>query len=240
MIRGAVRLALGPVLLMQGAGVRRRILRMPEAEGPRTGVLGEGPEMSLLILGDSSAAGVGAATQDTALAGQLVGRLAQTRRVRWQVLAQTGWTTQDGLEAMSDLAGRFDAAVLALGVNDVTTETGLTAWLALYRRLLDRLAQDHGVERILLTGLPPMGRFPALPQPLRWYLGLQAGAHDRALADLAATTPGATHLRLDLPGFGPEASAEDGFHPGPPIYAEWARIACDALADCAARAADIA
>jgi hypothetical protein len=33
-----------------------------------------------------------------------------------------------------------------------------------------------------LSGLPPMHRFPALPQPLRWYIGSRARDFDRALA----------------------------------------------------------
>ena len=64
---------LGPVLLWQGARVRATALRLPEAAGER---LQSGGALRLLIVGDSSAAGVGAAHQDEALAGCLARTLA--------------------------------------------------------------------------------------------------------------------------------------------------------------------
>ena len=69
-------LALSPLLLAQGVYVRRVTPRLPEAPGSRSGVAGGGPSLKLLILGDSAAAGVGAASQDEALAGQLAVALA--------------------------------------------------------------------------------------------------------------------------------------------------------------------
>ncbi|MEO1603455.1 MAG: SGNH/GDSL hydrolase family protein, partial [Pseudomonadota bacterium] len=85
----AIRIALGPLLLTQGRRVRRDILRLPEAEGPREGIVGEGPPLRLLVLGDSSAAGVGAATQSDALVGQLVAQLSPEYRTAWTVIART-------------------------------------------------------------------------------------------------------------------------------------------------------
>jgi hypothetical protein len=213
---GLIRILLGPVLLVQGARVRRNIVRLPEPPGPRAG--GEG-ELSLLILGDSSAAGVGVDRQEDALAGRLVAALDPVP-VRWRVLATTGWTTADALAAVGSLgADRVDAAVTCLGVNEVTTETGIPRWIETYRHLLDHLRDRHGMRRAYLSGLPPMGRFPALPQPLRWYLGRQATAHDRALAAMAATRADARHLPVDsdLPA---SAAASDGYHPGPLVYDE--------------------
>ena len=211
----ALRILLGPALLWQGARVRRDILRLPEPDGARTGGTGS---LRVLILGDSSAAGVGVTRQEDALSGRLVAAMAPVD-IRWQVLATTGWTTADALQALERLDGSFDLAIILLGVNDVTTETGIAPWLETYGQILDRLTSRHGVQRFYLSGLPPMGQFPALPQPLRWYIGLQSDAHDRALADFAAAREGVRHLPVesDLPR---SAAAEDGYHPGPLVYAE--------------------
>ncbi|MEM1270634.1 MAG: SGNH/GDSL hydrolase family protein, partial [Bacteroidota bacterium] len=59
-------LLLGPVLVYQGQQVKKRVLRLPEPPGDRAGVIGEGPALSVLIVGDSSGAGVGASHQDEA------------------------------------------------------------------------------------------------------------------------------------------------------------------------------
>jgi hypothetical protein len=44
----------------------------------------------------------------------------------------------------------------------------------------------------VLSGLPPMHRFPALPQPLRWYVGSRARDFNRVLAELAGAGRAAT------------------------------------------------
>lgn len=211
-MRALWRVILGPVLLWQGAGVRRRILRMPEPEGPRKGGTGG---LRVLILGDSSAAGVGVAIQDHAISGRLAE--AYGSGLAWEVLARTGWTTADALEALEDhRPARYDTAIICLGVNDITTETGIARWLETYSRVLERL-EARGAKRAYLFGMPPMGRFPALPQPLRWYMGIQSDAHDRALITFADQNVIAVHVPVatDLPD---SAAADDGFHPGPLVY----------------------
>src|SRR6266516_1669739 len=64
----AAKFALGPVLLPQSKWLKRNALRLPEAAGPREGKVGVGePVLRLLVVGDSSAAGVGVADQAQAL-----------------------------------------------------------------------------------------------------------------------------------------------------------------------------
>ena len=74
-------IALGPVLLWQGQYVRRRTPRLPEASGARVGVTGTGKDLRLLVLGDSSAAGVGVETQSDALLGKTIAGLGGRYRV---------------------------------------------------------------------------------------------------------------------------------------------------------------
>ena len=177
------KIALAPLLAAQALGVRRRALRLPEPPGPRAGIAGSGPELRLLIAGDSSAAGVGAASQGTALAGRLVAALAASHRVQWRLIARSGATTADTLARLAATPPeRFDVAVLALGVNDVTRLVPLGRWLDRQARLRALLADRFGVGRVLVSGLPPMGAFPALPAPLRQVLGMTARRYDAALA----------------------------------------------------------
>lgn len=218
----ALKLALAPLLLAQGLRVRRRALVLPEADGAREGTAGTGAALRLLIVGDSSAAGVGAASQQEALAGQLAARLAARHRVSWRLIARTGATTADTLDRLDATApARFDIALTALGVNDVTHGVPLRRWLAQQARLRDLLAERFGVAHVVSSGLPPMGQFPALPQPLRAVMGLTARRFDRALAGAVAAAPDATHVAFNL-ALGPDLMAQDGFHPGPAGYATWA------------------
>ncbi len=216
------RLILAPILLVQGNRVRRAVPRLPEAAGEREGEEGEGPRLRLLVLGDSSAAGVGAATQSEALAGRLVAALRPAYSVHWKLIAQTGWTTADAIHHLRDNpAASFDIAVIALGVNDITAGRSLRIWLRNLVKLAALLRSRHSVRHILMSGLPPMHAFPALPHPLRWYLGARARRFDRALAVWAGGQDDCSHVALDF-GLDPALAASDGFHPGPPAYAIWA------------------
>ena len=230
MASGVAAAALGPLLLAQGLYVRRTALRLPEPPGPREGVRGEGPGLRLLVLGDSAAAGVGASSQAEALSGRLVSQLEHTFRVSWRLLAQTGATTARALRWLAEEPPRpFDAVLTSLGVNDVTSGRPLGAWRRDQARLADLLRDKFSVRLLLLSGLPPVGRFPALPQPLRWWLGLRAERFDAALEELASGRAGCEYLGLRSGGEVevPDARmmACDGFHPGPEIYALWARAA---------------
>lgn len=218
--------ALGPLLLVQGRRVRQRVPLLPEPPGARAGICGDGPPLRLLILGDSAAAGVGATTQEDALSGRLAVALAPTFRVEWRLEATTGDTTADALRRLQQLpAGYFDAVVTSLGVNDVTGRSSLGAWQERQLALIDALRARFGAAHVVLSALPPMHRFPALPQPLRWYVGSRARDFNRVLADVARKRPGCDYLELDHRAMDVSAMAGDGFHPGPPIYALWAREA---------------
>lgn len=215
----AVRLALSPVLLAQAVQVRRRALVLPEAAGPRSGVAGQGPVLRLLIVGDSSAAGVGVAHQDQALAGHLVAGLARDFTVHWRLIARTGATTSQTLAALrAQPLEPIDVAMTALGVNDVIRQVPLRRWLA-DQSALAELLTGGGARLVLRSGLPPMARFPLLPRPLRDVLGAQAATMDAALA--AASTPALRHMPFDPARLDPAMMAEDGFHPGPALYAAW-------------------
>ncbi len=219
-------LVLAPVLMAQGRHVRRTVPVLPEPEGPREGEAGGGLPLRLLILGDSAAAGVGAKTQDEALSGQLAVSLAPTFRLRWKLLAFTGATTADMLQRLpAEPAAQFDVVVTSLGVNDVTGRVSLAAWRGAQQELIGVLQARFGARHVLLSGLPPMHRFPALPQPLRWYVGSRARDFNRALASVAASRPGCEFLALGHEMMDVSAMAGDGFHPGPPIYTLWAREA---------------
>ena len=218
----ALKFALAPWLVAQAVATRRRAQVLPEAKGPREGELGNGsePALRLLIAGDSSAAGVGVEFQEQAVAGHLVRALhaATGRRIAWAVRARSGLTTR----AVHDLlrhAALFgaDVAVVISGVNDVIDQVSTRRAVGHRADLADWLLCDGGVRHVVFAPLPPVHRFPLLPEPLRRVMGGDARRHDAALARWAATRDDVSHadfvLDLDESGM-----AADGFHPGEPVY----------------------
>lgn len=233
----AARLALGPVLLHQGRAVRRTALRLPEAAGPRQGLAGAGATaLRLLVVGDSSAAGVGLPHQSQALAQPLAQALAERLggAVGWQLVAESG---VDARGASRLLAGRdigpADVVVTVLGVNDVTAQRSGRDYVAAMADLWSQVRRRTGARWAVLSGLPPMQFLTAVPQPLRWYLGRYAAGLDRALSAWAAGA-GLGHCPLQW-AEDPALLAPDGFHPGSALYPLWAQRLADLIVEGRAR-----
>ncbi|WP_420397582.1 SGNH/GDSL hydrolase family protein [Nioella sp.] len=212
---------LSPLLIAQALRLRARALRLPEPPGPRRGEVGRGPDLRLLILGDSSAAGVGAPHQEEALSGQLAAALAPHCRLSWQLEARTGATSRSTLTDLETLPRQpFDIVLLVLGVNDVTSFAPLPRILADRERIAQALSDRFDAPMLIITGIPPLGQFPLLPAPLRWILGHRATRLERMLATRAECA-GHPYLPFTMP-MQRNLMAEDGFHPSPLAYARWA------------------
>jgi lysophospholipase L1-like esterase len=229
-LRAASTLSIGllaPVLVIQGRRVRATTPRLPEAPGPRTGeISGAGAGVELLVVGESLAAGVGAADHQEALAGQIARTLAAEtgRGVRWRVLARNGATAADVRDDLLASATGVvaDVAVVALGVNDTLRLRSPRRWTVDLRGVIGLLRERCEPVPIVLAAVPPMGVFPGLPQPLRGVLGLRAAVLDRAAARLAREMDAVAHVAVPLP---PSAVDDffcaDRFHPSPYGYALW-------------------
>lgn len=220
-------LLLGPLLYLQGKYVRWVTPRLPEPVGAREGIAGDGHPLSLLILGDSAAAGVGVSHQSQALSGQLVEELSRQCRVNWRLLASSGQRLDQLLSLLETRPAPeapVDWVVISIGVNDVTALRRSRAWEADLKTLVDRLRIIFCCPRVLFSSLPPMGQFPALPQPLRWWMGLRARDFDRRLQAVVSAEPGCQYLRIPY-GNDLDGMAGDGFHPGAMAYRIWAEAA---------------
>ncbi|WP_238704954.1 SGNH/GDSL hydrolase family protein [Parasedimentitalea marina] len=215
------------MLAVQARRVRQTALLLPEPEGARTGSAGSGSSLRLLIVGDSSAAGVGAQTQSEALSGQLVHHLSQRYSVSWRLEACTGHATQDSIDRLMAIPPQlFDIAVIALGVNDVTQATTKAQFRRQQALLWALLQTRFGIQQILSSGVPQMQYLPLLPQPLAWVVGKQAARLDRVLEELAANTAMASHIPMRF-SQDPSLAASDGFHPSPAAYTLWATTLAD-------------
>jgi lysophospholipase L1-like esterase len=224
-------IALAPLFFVQGWHLRRSV-RLDEPPGARDGARGNGPPLRLLIVGDSGAVGVGAATQDEALSGRLAEELASTFRVEWTLIARSGATTAGTTRHLArrspEDCGAFDVAVLSLGGNDVMGGRPLSRWLGDMEHVVKLLRDRFAVRYFLVSGLPPIHSFTALPQPLRWHLGHTARRFDRALADWVARQPDCAHVPLEHPESA-KLLAPDGLHPGPQLYRAWALALAERL-----------
>jgi lysophospholipase L1-like esterase len=212
---------LAPLLIFQGRRVREKIVLLPEPPGQRHGRQGQGKTLKLLVVGDSAAAGVGADAQYATLYGQLVSRLSANFSVQWHVLAKTGENTQSITTLLDNIDPQpFDIIVTSLGVNDVTSGKSSKQFAKDLDALYQILMQKFTPQQIIFSSMPPMGQFPALPNPLRWYLGKKAHYFDQIIQQITLQhNCDYFHLPVTMDA---NCMARDGFHPGPLIYAAWA------------------
>lgn len=213
---------LWPLFWLQARHVRRVTLRLPEPPGQRTGVAGSGSLVRLLVAGDSGAAGVGAPTQDMALCGHLVRCLSHHHRVEWCVLAAKGLDSAGLLQLLNQAPRRqFDVVVLSMGANDATGLCAPLQWALWQTRLADLIDQRFAPALLVHSAVPPIHACQALPQPLRYFLGLWARQMNHCLAERLSEQAGRT-LQWHPATTTQVGMAADGIHPSSEGYATWA------------------
>lgn len=214
-----------PLVLPQGLWLRRTARRLPPAAGPAEGHVGAGAHRKLLLIGDSIIAGVGVAQLAEALPGQLARALAERHgcQVHWQAYGYNGASAGDLLVRLAEVPAQspIDWVFVSVGVNDVTRLTSGRAWQSRLGELLAGISERAPGAQLVLAGVPPMQRFPALPQPLRQVFGWRSQRLDRLGASVARELR-VLHLPTPVPD-DPTAFASDGYHPNAAACAVWAR-----------------
>ena len=225
-------LALIPALVIQGSRVKKNTIRLPEAEGAREGITGQGQTLSLLILGDSAAAGVGVAHQNDALLGAVISALQHQYQVHWRLEAQSGDTTSQVIQKTKKLVNqKYDVVVTSVGVNDVTRLMSAQTWIKQQQHFYQLIQAKFQPELIIATGVPPMHLFPALPNPLSWLFGQYAKQMNLQLEKIVAKQKDMQWIEYDIQKYQSMnlEMAKDGFHPSKEIYQIWGKEVADRI-----------
>jgi lysophospholipase L1-like esterase len=225
-------IALIPALLVQGRKVKKNMITLPEPVGEREGLRGQGKKLSLLIIGDSAAAGVGVDHQDDALLGAILKNLEASYSVTWKLQAKTGDRSTEIIQTIEQMEQQhFDVIVTSVGVNDVTKLMPAEAWIKKQRLLYQALENKFNPQLIIAAGVPPMNMFPALPHPLGWLFGQYAKQMNQKLEQLVDAKPHMQWIEYDIEQY--QAlnleMAIDGFHPNKEVYAFWAKQVTDLI-----------
>lgn len=223
-----VAIPLAPVLFAEARHLRRVIPRLPDAAPPWTGAVDGALPIRLLVLGDSTATGVGADTQEDALPGNLGRQFAERfgRGTEWTAIGENGATARDLLERFIDEAttARYDVVFLSIGANDALGLRSRGAFGRDVRLIVDRLRAASPDAVILVSLMPRFDRFASLLNPLRWNLALHAASLDDGARAAVAGLRDVFAIPKPPP-YTPEFWASDRFHPGPSGYREWVEFA---------------
>ena len=236
-------LALFGVLAFQAAQtMRREYFETPAYDiaavlQPANGATGAEP-VSLVMLGDSTVAGLGAETAQDSLVVQTAQRVADElgRPVDARGLGVSGARTRDVREEQVPLIDAdVDVVVIVIGANDVThlippwsMDDETTALLtAAHRRAPEAV--------VVLGGIPLFGEARAFDEPLRSVVDAYATVVRRQQRRAAAGIEGVTFVDIATqasPRFVgvPDAMSRDGFHPAATGYGFWADALAPAIA----------
>ncbi len=208
-----------PVLLLQARKLRAEIPRVGAAPGPASGVVGgDPPTVTVLGFGDSVIAGTGLGRVEDTVTPVLAAALAERRggAVAWSAHGVDGDKIADMLPRVPLLPRTSSTSevilLVSVGVNDVT---GLTSLLRFQTGLFDLITGLHQRwprARILLMGLPSLGRFPGVPWPLRTFMGARARLLDAVVERTAEIMEHTSHLDMHA-RFDASMMADDGVHP---------------------------
>ena len=184
-------------------------------------------ELELVVLGDSTAAGVGAGTRGNAYPTLLARRLAnEGRRVRLTGLGVSGARVADVLHEQAPAASALspDLIFVGIGANDTIHVTPLREVSADMGRALDLLLETGAT--VVVAGAPDM-RAEAFWEPLRSLTGWR-GRRVTDVIEAEARSRGVPVVPLaERTGrfFGADPDeyySADLFHPGPGGYERWA------------------
>jgi hypothetical protein len=78
--------------------------------------------------------------------------------------------------------------VVLIGVNDLKNLRSLRDWHQDVPALLAAIGETTGEVLVIVSGMAPVSRFPALPQPMRGVMALRARAMDHAAPRPAMVT----------------------------------------------------
>ena len=185
---------------------------------------------TFLALGDSYTIGEGVPEAErwpVQLAGQL--RKEGITIEEPQIVARTGWTTDELSAAMdeAELHPPFDLVTLLIGVNNQYRGRPLDEYRLQFRALLERAIAlaDHDAQRVIAVSIPDWGVTPFARGEGR--NAQQIAADIDALNAAARTEAHARHARcVDITGISRAPDVRglltaDGLHPSGAQYSRW-------------------
>ena len=221
----AIILPFSPFLFLLGRHTRRKVGLLPDAAGAKSGLVGEGgTPVTLLVIGESTVAGLGARSHAYGLAGRFAEQLGARiqKPVKWSVIGRNGVTAKRTIDELVPLMPdeKFDYILVGLGGNDVMKLSSPRKWRRDMTRLLAILREKNQDAAIFVTNCPMIKYSPAIPHPIKFLLWELSKLHDANIKEFSAGLDRVFYYHqpkdIRLEGF-----FADGIHPSEQGYADW-------------------
>lgn len=230
LVAGVAILPFAPFLYIQGQITRWKVGLLPEAAEPCGETSSEGLPANLLVIGESTVAGLGARTHEFALGGQFAQSLSKKidRPVAWKAVGRNGVTARRTIDELWPLVpdGAFDYVLLGIGGNDVMKLSSPKKWRRDMLELIGLVRASYPRAIIFITNCPMIGYSPILPQPIKGILWELSKMHNANIKEFTTDMERVFYypqpVEVEWDGFW-----ADGIHPSEQGYRDWASAMVD-------------
>ena len=165
-----------PILYFQGQKIRKNVPNLPEAKNPK-GYIKTASEktLKLLVIGESTIAGVGVDFHKNGFTGALAKEISQktNNSVLWKVYAKSGYTAKMVRKKiiLTIEDSTADIIVIGLGGNDAFKLNSPDVWMFQINFLIKTLKRKFPKTPIYFTNMPPIKEFPAFTNAIKFVIG---------------------------------------------------------------------
>lgn len=179
-----------PIMAVQGKRVRASVPSLPEASGPEGMVEMDDVQetLNLVVVGESTIAGVGVKTHEEGFSGTLAVELSQLlgKSVKWSVYARSGYTAKRVREKLIPKIKETEPEliVIGLGGNDSFTLNTPWGWRKEVTLLIEAMRKKFPNTPIMFGSMPPIKEFAAFTPLMKWVIGNLAEVLGETLRDV--------------------------------------------------------
>ena len=233
-----ISLVCSPILYLQSKRVRKTVPDLPEAKNP-AGLIQceEKAAFNLLVVGESTMAGVGIQDHKDGFGWSLAKHLSQhlQQTVRWEVQAMSGYTAQQLHELLLPKIEMktADLIVIGTGANDAFTLNTPKTFSKNITKLIKQLKAQYTNSPIVFINMPPICYFPAFTKLMQFCLGHWVKLNGKQLETITKRCPNTYFMNEEIK---PEDWFDkyddfeniqdmfsDGVHPSQKTYELWAK-----------------
>lgn len=228
-----------PLMYFQGKKIRRNVVQLPEAKGTQgrsTPVVQNG-KLNVLLIGESTFAGVGVESHQMGFAGAFSDELSRSssKEINWRVYARSGYTAKRVQYKILPKIEEDSADLILVGIggNDAFKLSKPKKWRQDAHDLIHAIQEQFLDAPIVFCNLPPIKLFPAFTSTIKFVVGnlveilgeelaAVVDQYDQVYFNDEVITLNAWMKRFDIEGDTNDFFS-DGVHPSGLTYRTWGK-----------------
>ena len=228
-----------PLMYFQGKKIKRSVVKLPEAKGAkgRSSANVQNGKLNVLLIGESTFAGVGVERHQMGFAGSFADELSRSssKEINWRVYARSGYTAKRIQHKILPKIEEdsTDLILVGIGGNDAFKLSKPKKWRQDVNDLINAIQEQFAGTPIVFCNLPPIKLFPAFTSTIKFVVGnlvevlgeelaMMVDKYDQVYFNEEVITLSAWMTRFDVEG-STDDFFSDGVHPSRLTYRIWGK-----------------